>query len=237
MPAAWLAAAIFAVHPVQVESVAWATERKNVLSLVFYLLSFHAYLNFRDRFKPGDYLLALAFFIAALLSKSVTCSLPAAILLIVYWQTGRVRWADVRPLVPFFLLGAVMAAVTAILEKQHVGASGPEWNFTFADRCLIAGRAHVVLRGETALAASADLHLSALESDGLSPAAMADPVPAGGAGRDRGAVACAAGSAADRWLPSCSSPEPCCRRWGSSICIRCDIRLSRIIFSTTPASA
>jgi Tfp pilus assembly protein PilF len=138
---AWLAAAIFAVHPVQVESVAWITERKNVLSLVFYLLSFHAYLNFTDRFKAKDYWLALALFIAALLSKSVTCSLPAAILLIVYWRTGRVRRADVRPLLPFFLLGAVMAAVTAMLEKQHVGASGPEWSFTFADRCLIAGRA------------------------------------------------------------------------------------------------
>jgi tetratricopeptide (TPR) repeat protein len=141
VPGAWLAAAIFAVHPVQVESVAWVTERKNVLSLVFYLLSFHAYLNFADRFKAKDYWLALAFFIAALLSKSVTCSLPAAILLIVYWRKGRVRPADVRPLVPFFLLGAVMAAVTVMLEKHHVGASGPEWSFTFADRCLIAGRA------------------------------------------------------------------------------------------------
>ena len=141
MPAPWLAAAIFAVHPVQVESVAWITERKNVLSLVFYLLSFHAYWNFKDRFRTRDYLLALLLFIAALLSKSVTCSLPAAILLIVYWRTGRVRWADVRPLIPFFLLGAVMAVITSKIEKDHVGASGPEWDFTFADRCLIAGRA------------------------------------------------------------------------------------------------
>ena len=141
VPAPWLAAAIFAVHPVQVESVAWPTERKNVLSLVFYLLSLRAYLNFTDRFRAKDYWLALIFFIAALLSKSVTCSLPAAILLIVYWRNGRVRWADVWPLVPFFVLGLVMAMVTASLERHHVGASGPEWNFTLADRCLIAGRA------------------------------------------------------------------------------------------------
>jgi protein O-mannosyl-transferase len=141
VPAPWLAAAIFAVHPVQVESVAWPTERKNVLSLVFYLLSFHAYWSFMERRKAADYFLALLFFIAALLSKSVTCSLPAAILLIVYWKSGRLRWADVRPLIPFFLLGAVMAVITANLERDHVGASGPEWNFTFADRCLIAGRA------------------------------------------------------------------------------------------------
>ena len=141
VPAPWLAAAIFAVHPVQVESVAWPTERKNVLSLVFYLLSFHAYWNFTQRSRAKDYWLALLLFVAALLSKSVTCSLPAAILLIVYWKNGRLRWADVRPLIPFFLLGIVMAIATAKIERDHVGASGPEWNFTFADRCVIAGRA------------------------------------------------------------------------------------------------
>jgi protein O-mannosyl-transferase len=141
IPAPWLAAAIFALHPVQVESVAWPTERKNVLSLVFYLLSFHAYWSFTQRRRAGDYVLALLLFVAALLSKSVTCSLPAAILLIVYWKNGRLRRADIAPLIPFFLLGAVMAAVTAVIEKQHVGASGPEWNLTILDRCLIAGRA------------------------------------------------------------------------------------------------
>lgn len=147
IPAAGLAAAIFAVHPVNVESVAWATERKNALSLVFYLLSLHAYLNFAGddlrarRFDLKCYLLALIFFIAALLSKSVACSLPAAILLLVYWRHGRLRWFDLRPLIPFFLLGLTMACITAGIEKHHVGASGLEWNFTFSDRCLIAGRA------------------------------------------------------------------------------------------------
>ncbi len=147
VPAAGLAAAIFAVHPVNVESVAWATERKNILSLVFYLLSLHAYLNFAgddlraSRFDLKDYLLALIFFIAALLSKSVACSLPAAILLLVYWRHGRLRWNDLGPLIPFFLLGLTMACITAGIEKHHVGASGSEWNFSVADRCLIAGRA------------------------------------------------------------------------------------------------
>jgi tetratricopeptide (TPR) repeat protein len=141
VPGAWIAAAIFAVHPVQVESVAWVTERKNVLSLVFYLLSFHAYLNFLQTSKPLDYVASLVCFIAALFSKSVTCSLPAAILLIIYWQNGRIRWKDILPLVPFFVIGAAMAYITAKIEKDHVGASGPEWAFTFTDRCLIAGRA------------------------------------------------------------------------------------------------
>ena len=147
-PAPWLAAAIFAVHPVMVESVAWPTERKNVLSLVFYLLAFGAYWNFysgdrasQARRLKKNYCFALVLFIAALLSKSVTCSLPAAILLVIYSKNGRVKWADVFPLIPFFVLGLVMAVVTARLESQHVGASGPEWNFTPLDRCLIAGRA------------------------------------------------------------------------------------------------
>ena len=141
VPSAWLAAAIFAVHPVNVESVAWISERKNVLSLVFYLLSLLAYLNYLQGRRGGNYALAFIFFVAALLSKSVTCSLPAAILLVIYWQNGQVRWRDVRPLISFFLLGMTMAFVTARLESQHVGASGTEWDFTFADRCLIAGRA------------------------------------------------------------------------------------------------
>jgi tetratricopeptide (TPR) repeat protein len=141
VPAAWLAAGIFAVHPVQLESVAWATERKNVLSLVLYFLSFHAYLSFLHGSHTKCYALSLICFVAALLSKSVTCSLPAAILLVIYWQTGRIRWKDIWPLVPFFVIGAGMAFVTARIEKEHVGATGAEWAFTFSHRCLIAGRA------------------------------------------------------------------------------------------------
>jgi tetratricopeptide (TPR) repeat protein len=140
---AFLAAAIFAIHPVQVESVAWATERKNVLSAVFYLLALHSYLDYLSggAGRSRSYLLALLLFAAALLSKSVACTMPAAILLILWWRDGRVGWRDVRPLIPFFLLGAAMAAATTWLERRHVGASGAEWGWTLADRFLIAGRA------------------------------------------------------------------------------------------------
>ncbi len=147
VPGALIAAALFALHPIQVESVAWATERKNVLSAVFYLLSFHAYLNWagEDFSRPDrrqvKYLLAMLLFVAALLSKSVTCSLPAAILLVIYWHNGRVRWRDVAPLIPFFIAGLAMALVTGTIERQHVGASGNEWNWSFGQRCLIASRA------------------------------------------------------------------------------------------------
>jgi tetratricopeptide (TPR) repeat protein len=149
LPGAWLAAAIFAIHPVQVESVAWITERKNVLSGLFYVLAALAYLRFRPltdakSARPWDwrmYPLVIALFLAALLSKTVTCSLPAALLLLVWWKTGRVEKRDALPLAPLFILGAALGAATVWMEKQNVGATGAEWTLSFVQRCLVAGRA------------------------------------------------------------------------------------------------
>src|SRR5688572_2104371 len=146
-PAAWLAAAVFALHPVHVESVAWVTERKNVLSAVFYLGAMLAYFRFDDPNSEGDqrnwraYGIAIGLFVLALLSKTVTCSLPAAILLVIWWKRGRIALNDVKPLIPLFVLGAGFAFVTAYFEKEHVGATGAEFDFSFIDRILIAGRA------------------------------------------------------------------------------------------------
>jgi Flp pilus assembly protein TadD len=142
VPGAWLASAVFAVHPVCVESVAWVTERKNVLSLLFYLLALRAYLT--TAVIPSAYFVALGLFIAALLSKSVTATLPAAILVLLWWKQGRVRVADVLPLVPFFMLGITSASLTGWLETHHVGARSDqiiELNLSPVQRVLIAGRA------------------------------------------------------------------------------------------------
>ena len=99
VPGAWLAAAVFAVHPVQVESVAWVTERKNTLSAVFFLAAAYAGIRFfedGDGWKrPGDaeapasrrrgwYALCAALFICAVLAKSATCLLPAALALLLW---------------------------------------------------------------------------------------------------------------------------------------------------------
>jgi tetratricopeptide (TPR) repeat protein len=148
LPGAWFAAAVFAVHPVHVESVAWVTERKNVLSGVFYLASLHAYLRSAGLGREAVdehratrlYAFSLACFAAALLSKTVTGSLPAVILLLVWWRRGRVGWSDVQPLIPYFLLATGFGLLTARLETQHVGAVGWEWDLSFVDRVLIAGR-------------------------------------------------------------------------------------------------
>src|SRR5208282_2939241 len=96
VPGAWLAAAIFALHPVEVESVAWVTERKNVLSAVFFFASALAYLHYSPLEETQNlcqarwkwYGLALLLFLAALLSKTVVCSLPAALLLARWWKQG-----------------------------------------------------------------------------------------------------------------------------------------------------
>jgi len=147
VPGAWIGAAVFALHPVNVESVAWISERKNVLSGMFYLSSALAYFHFDARLLSTDagrariYALSLFLFLCALLSKTVTATLPAALLLVIWWKRGRVRWRDFQRVLPFFVLGMVFGLVTAWTERIHVGATGASWNFGPLDRVLIAGRA------------------------------------------------------------------------------------------------
>jgi tetratricopeptide (TPR) repeat protein len=155
VPGAWLASALFALHPVQVESVAWITERKNVLSGVLYLGAALAYLQYAFAGqeehsrrppvgkRPSVWLLwiSVALFSGALLSKTVVASLPVALALVLWWKRGRLTLKDTAVLVPMLLAGAVMGYWTAYLEKYQVGAVGEEWSFTLVERCLIAGRA------------------------------------------------------------------------------------------------
>jgi tetratricopeptide (TPR) repeat protein len=142
VPGAWLAAFIFAVHPVHVESVAWITELKNVLSGFFFLSAFLAYLRFVDvrAHQWRFYGLAFFLFMCALLSKTATIALPAAILLVLWWKKERIGWQHILPLIPFILAAAFMAALTNWVEKHHGGALGPEWQLSGIERCLVAGR-------------------------------------------------------------------------------------------------
>src|SRR5262249_30467289 len=135
VPGAWLAAALFALHPLQVESVAWVTERKNVLSGVFYWLALLAWLRSRQdyRFLPQEihwnwYVLSLPASVAALLPKRGTCPLPAVILLIAWWKQGRLSRRDWLEMPPFLARGASAAAVTVWMEAAHVGARGRHWD-------------------------------------------------------------------------------------------------------------
>jgi tetratricopeptide (TPR) repeat protein len=141
IPGAVLAAAVFALHPVMVESVAWVSELKNTLSGLFYMTAALVYLRFDQSRRKRWYALALGLFVLALLSKTVTASLPAALLVVFWWQRGRLTWRrDVAPLLPWFGLGAAAGLTTAWVERTLIGASGSDFEFTLLERGLIAGR-------------------------------------------------------------------------------------------------
>jgi tetratricopeptide (TPR) repeat protein len=142
IPGAWLAGAIFALHPIQVESVAWISELKNMLSGVFYFSSLLAYLKFDRTRNLPFYAAALLLFALGLLSKTVIATLPAAILVIFWWKRGKLSWRrDLLPLIPFFLLGTAAGLFTAWVERNLVGAEGSDFNYSIVERILIAGRA------------------------------------------------------------------------------------------------
>ncbi len=141
LPGAWLAGCIFALHPVCVEAVAWISEQKSTLSAVFYLAAALTYLHFDRTRRRSQYLWALGLFVLALLSKSVTATLPAALLVVLWWQRGRIDWRrDVRPLLPWFALGATSGLFTAWVERTYIGAKGANYELTLAQHILLTGR-------------------------------------------------------------------------------------------------
>ncbi len=137
----WFGALLFALHPVCVESVAWISEQKNTLSTLFYLLSALAYLRFdRDR-RRAAYGLATGLFVIALLSKTVTATLPAALLVVFWWRRGRLdARRDVAPLLPWLALGAAAGLFSGWVERTYIGAQGGGFELSLAQRCLVAGR-------------------------------------------------------------------------------------------------
>jgi tetratricopeptide (TPR) repeat protein len=141
VPGAWIAAGLFLLHPVCVESVAWISEQKNTLSLALYLAAALAWFRFDADRRPGRYALATGLFLLALLTKTVTASLPAALLVVAWWQRGRLDWRrDVAPLLPWFALGALGGLFTAHFERELIGAQGADFTLGFADRLVLAGR-------------------------------------------------------------------------------------------------
>jgi tetratricopeptide (TPR) repeat protein len=141
LPGAWLAGFLFALHPLGVESVAWIAEQKNTLSTIFYLAAALAYLRFDEERDRKPYLIALGLFALALLSKSVTATLPAALLIVFWWQRGKLGWdRDVIPMAPFLGIGAAAGLFTAWVERTYIGATGPEFALSVPARIGLAGR-------------------------------------------------------------------------------------------------
>lgn len=161
VPGAWLGAALWALHPVQAESVAWICELKNTQSAVFFLLAISFWVRWveggrgfgatsddvaeeKGGLKPrptaGYYAGALVCAVLAILSKPSTVMLPVVLVLCTWWIRNRLAWRELARLAPFFALSAIAAGWTIWEQKFHSGAIGAEWAQTWPERFAIAGR-------------------------------------------------------------------------------------------------
>ena len=147
--AAWLAGALFALHPVNVMSVAWMTELKNTLSGALVLGASWAYLRFarlgvyESRAPSGtDWrwgVLALALFQLAMFAKTAVSFLPLTLLLLVWWKRGRITWRSAWPVLVMLGIAMGMGLLTLHVE-QMTGATGDEFRMSPAERVLVSGR-------------------------------------------------------------------------------------------------
>ena len=137
VPGAWVVAAVFAVHPLHVESVAWIIERKDVLSGFFYLAAVLVWLRFLEQPRPWRYGLSLLLFAAGLLSKSIVVTLPAALLILQWWKNNCITARDLRRVAPFFLVAMLLTA----LDLFSYGSRHASLDYSLPERMLIASRA------------------------------------------------------------------------------------------------
>jgi tetratricopeptide (TPR) repeat protein len=147
---AWLAAMIFAIHPVNVESVAWVAERKNVLcgvlffAAMIYALKFFGVVDAKEGDGAGEkpcwkrYAAAIVLFLLAMLSKTTACVLPPAVLLMIWWRRGRVSRREMLLAIPFFVIAGGLGLVTTGTEHGTVGTTGADWIYSPLARAVAA---------------------------------------------------------------------------------------------------
>ena len=154
------AAALFALHPLNVESVAWISERKNVTSTFFWMLTIYAYIRYANSQRLSNYLLVIFMFCLALMSKPTVVTLPFVLLLLDYWPLNRVqieltdkiniqRWRHlVGEKIPLFILSAVVCVITVIAQKSGDVLKMNEY-FSFPVRLSNALVSYVLYIGKT----------------------------------------------------------------------------------------
>jgi tetratricopeptide (TPR) repeat protein len=151
LPGSAFVAAVFALHPTHVESVAWAAERKDVLSGLFWALALWAYGRYSRRPEPGRFSLVALFLALGLMSKPMVVTLPFVLLLLDYWPLRRLEKAGARRLVlekvPLFAL-VVVASVVTFFAQRAEGAVQPLGSLSLEARVENALVAYVAYLGK-----------------------------------------------------------------------------------------
>jgi len=133
-------ALLFAIHPIQVETVAWITERKNIMALFFFQLALLAYLRFDRVGNIKSYLIVIGFFICALLSKSISVCFVFIPVLYKWFKDNKVNFREIKISLPLIFIGFLAAINTIYMEFYHVGARGVDWSLSLLGRFILSGR-------------------------------------------------------------------------------------------------
>ncbi|MGA2279236.1 MAG: tetratricopeptide repeat protein [Verrucomicrobiota bacterium] len=131
-------AAVFAIHPLHVESVAWIAERRDVLSGLFFMLTLAAYAGYvRHQWSLGRYLMVALMLVLALMSKPMVVTLPFVLILLDYWPLKRfdqpcgclIRWHLILEKLPLLALSGATCAATLFAQKEAIPSLPPSWRF------------------------------------------------------------------------------------------------------------
>ncbi len=133
---AFITSLLFSIHPMHVESVAWVSERKDVLYAFFYLAALCLYLRYlqKEKYKTGWYVLTLFLFVCAVLSKAMAVSLPVLLIVLDYFVNRKITYKTVLEKIPFFIIALVFGLVAIQAQKS---GSALNLNYPFAERILL----------------------------------------------------------------------------------------------------
>ncbi|MFH1209051.1 MAG: tetratricopeptide repeat protein [Candidatus Omnitrophota bacterium] len=137
-PLAGVVALLFAIHPIQVETVAWIAEQKNIFSFFFFMLTFHAFLDFDSSNKKRDCAKTLLYFMAALLSKSIAVCFVMVPLLYEWWKRGSVCKRNILLSLSFLCLGAL--SVISSIHQESFYSSSVLSKILFPEKILLVGK-------------------------------------------------------------------------------------------------